>query len=61
MSRETVVPLGSAFQITFNEVCISPKTPDAVTINVTIPIMVEMMPDDVPNALAMADCKTSAV
>jgi hypothetical protein len=27
MSRETVMPLGSAFQIAFDEVCITPKTP----------------------------------
>jgi hypothetical protein len=26
--------LGSAFQIAFNAVCISPKTPEAVTIKV---------------------------
>jgi hypothetical protein len=37
ISRETVVPLGLAFQITFNAVYISPKTPEAVTIKVMIP------------------------
>jgi hypothetical protein len=32
--RPTVVPFDSAFQILFNAACISPNTPDAVTISV---------------------------
>jgi hypothetical protein len=42
----TVVPLGVAFQIAFNAVCISRKTPEAVTIKVMIPIIVATTPDD---------------
>jgi uncharacterized membrane protein len=61
ISRETVVPSGLAFQITFNAVCISPKTPEAVTIKVMIPTIVATTPDDLLAALATAVCKTSAV
>jgi cytochrome c553 len=43
-----------AFQIAFNAVCISPKTPDAVTNKVTIPTIVAMMPDDLLAAFATA-------
>jgi uncharacterized membrane protein len=48
-------------EITFNAVCISPKTPEAVTIKVMIPIIVATTPDDLLAALATAVCKTSAV
>src|SRR5262249_48567727 len=61
ISCETIVPLGLAFQIAFNAVCISPKTPEAVTIRVIIPIIVAMTPDGMLAALATAVCKTSAV
>jgi uncharacterized membrane protein len=61
ISCETVVPLGVAFQIAFNAVCISPKTPEAVIIKVIIPITVATTPDDLLAALATAVCKTSAV
>ena len=37
------------------------KTPEAVAINVTTPTSVARMPEDLPAALATADCKTSAV
>ena len=53
--------LGFAFQILFNAVCISPKMPDAVTSSVATPINVASMPDDLPAALAIAVCRTSAV
>ena len=55
------MPLGSAFQIAFNAVCISPKTPEAVTIKVIIPTIVARTLDDLLEALATAVCKTSAV
>jgi hypothetical protein len=61
ISCETVVPLGVAFQIAFNAVCISTKTPEAVTIKVIIPIIVAMILDGLLDALATAVCKTSAV
>jgi hypothetical protein len=56
-----VVPLGSAFQMTFNDVCISPKTPEAVTMSVAMPIIVAQMPEVLLAALATAACSTSAV
>jgi hypothetical protein len=43
-----------AFQIAFNAVCISPKTPEAVTNKVVIPIIVARIPDDLLAALATA-------
>ena len=55
------MPLGSAFQIAFNEVCISPKTPDAVTIKVMIPIIVAMMPDDLPDTSFALGLKSDAM
>ena len=39
------MPVGLAFQIAFNAVCISPKTPEAVTNRVTIPTIVATIPD----------------
>ena len=54
-------PWGVAFEIAFNAVCISTKTPEAVTIKVIIPIIVATIPDDLLAALATAVCKTSAV
>src|SRR6476660_2031863 len=54
ISRETVVPLGFAFQIAFKAVCISPKTPDAVTIKVMTPMIVAITPEDVLLALRTA-------
>jgi hypothetical protein len=61
ISRETVVPIGLAFQIAFKAVCISPKTPEAVITKVVIPIIVATIPDDLLAALATAVCRTSAV
>jgi hypothetical protein len=55
------VPLESIFQIAFSAGCISPNTPDAVTITVTTPINVAHVPDDLLWALAMADCKSWAL
>jgi hypothetical protein len=45
----------------FRAACISPNTPDAVTANIAIPTIVAMILEDVTEALAMADCNTSAV
>ena len=61
ISLEAVVPFGLAFQITFKAVCISPKTPEAVTIRVTTPMIVAMMPDGLLDALATAVCRIWAV
>ena len=61
ISRDTVVPFGSALQIAFSADCISPNTPEAVAVSVTMPIIVAKMPDDFPAALTTALCKTSAV
>jgi hypothetical protein len=61
MSRDRVVPFGLAFHMAFSADCISPNTPDAVAINVTMPTIVATMPDDLPAALATALCNTSAV
>jgi hypothetical protein len=61
IKRDTVVVCGFAFQIAFKAACISPNTPDAVAIKTAMPIIVAMMPEDFSAALAMADCKTSAV
>jgi len=46
ISRETVVPLGLAFQKAFSAICISPKTPEAVITKVMIPTIVARIPDD---------------
>ncbi|MGC2455038.1 MAG: hypothetical protein WA592_19990, partial [Pseudolabrys sp.] len=61
IKRDTVVVCGFAFQIAFKAACISPNTPDAVAIKTAMPIIVAIMPEDFSAALAMADCKTSAV
>ena len=47
--------------MTFNDVCISPKTPEAVTMSVAMPIIVAQMPEVLLAALATAACSTSAV
>ena len=41
------MPLESVFQIAFSADCISPNTPDAVTMIVATPISVANVPDDV--------------
>lgn len=61
ISRETVLPLGSAFQIAFKADCSLPNTPEAVTIRVPIPTIVAIIPDDLTDALATAACTSSAV
>ena len=48
------------FQIVFSAACISPKTPEAVAISMAIPTMVATIPDDLVEALAITDCRTSA-
>ena len=60
-SRPTVVPFGCAFQTLFSAACISPKTPEAVTTSVTMPIAAASMPDDLLLELATAVCRSSAV
>ena len=59
--RPTVVPFASAFQTLFSAACISPNTPDAVTISVMMPIAAAKKPEDLLFELATAVCRSSAV
>jgi hypothetical protein len=60
-TREIESPAGSAFQIVLSAVCISPNTPEAVTINVTPPIRAASPPDIFAEAPLIACCNRSAL
>ncbi len=61
IKRDIGVPVGSAFQMTLSAVCISPNTPEAVTITMTTPITVAILPEVLSCALATAVCRSSAL
>ena len=52
--RDNVLPRASAFHIALRADCISPKTPEAAMINVTMPVKEATMLVDLPAAPSTA-------